>query len=396
MCVIIDKPAGITMPDEMVMAAAEKNPDGWGVMWINPADGKMKSKKGLFTSRYLAGSEFLKLYNQFKNIHAIFHLRVRTHGRISEENCHPFQICNEEEHGTDLMFMHNGTITCVDDKVNPDGKSDTNFFNEQFLIPVLRGNPEAIFLEPMQVMIDSIIGASRLLFLNGDGRIVRLGRWHEHEGHIVSNTHSFEVSRYRQNFRDDSWWEKEEQWYSERYSDYKSRPNTDSCNTGTAQKAEGDKTTTLPLALPPSTATASTNASTDKTLEVLKETVGKSRAEDVATQIKMNFNKARSEDVLPQADDPYDDVEDDDGGVTEMPYDAWIKNSSIKDMVPVGARAVKADYLTTDDMMQMDSADIEDFVHDYPERTHELLMELLGFMEYYGSGIHSMGSNYCG
>ena len=361
MCVIIDKPAGITMPDANVRAAAEANDDGWGVMWINPSDGKLKTKKGLFSSPLKAGEEFLRIYKQFKNFHAIFHLRVRTHGSVSVDNCHPFRICNEEEHGMDLCFMHNGSITCVDERVNPLNKSDTNFFNDQFLQPVLQPNPEAVFLAPMQTMIDGVIGNSRLLFLSGDGRIVRIGTWHEYEGHIVSNLHSFRVSEPVTH-----WWEKEEAWYDKHfpvYSTYRDTPPA-------------------PLAL------CSPPASTETTLRVLSETIPQqTRAEEIATQVKMNFNSAKEDTNQPEVSKP--EVVEETGEVREMPYDDWIKTSDVSDMIPVGHRAVKAEYLTTDDLLQMESEDIYDFVYDFPERTHELVVELLSFIEYYNSGIHS-------
>jgi predicted glutamine amidotransferase len=332
MCVIIDKPAGVTMPWENVKQAALSNPDGWGVMWIDPKTGNLEARKGLFSSDDAAGDEFLEIYKLFKNTHAVFHLRVMTHGSISKENCHPFQITNKKEHGKDLYFMHNGTIYTVDDKVNPEKKSDTSLFNDQFLQPILKGNPDAVFLDPVLTMIDRVIGQSRLLFLADDGRIARLGSWSEYEGHIVSNTHSFHIERKWNNWMNG-------------VNQVITKPPADTAKACALQIVG----TTEKVVTPPETDT-------------------KTRAEEMATKVKEQLKKAAVvRKALEEEVDAAAEAEEDND------FDAFFS---------VGTRAVHESQLTTSDLMLMDSGDIYDLICDFPERAHDLVIDLLADLEF--------------
>ena len=57
-------------------------------------------KKGYFTFK-----EFYKEYKPHGDKQVLIHFRIKTHGPIDKNNCHPFLVNNS------LGFIHNGIIT---------------------------------------------------------------------------------------------------------------------------------------------------------------------------------------------------------------------------------------------------------------------------------------------
>lgn len=188
MCVIIEKPAGVLLNPVNLKAAAERNEDGMGYMFIDPITGELVTHKQLF-DKGKEGETFIEHFNNLKNVHAIFHLRWNTHGETSTENAHPFQILNKLEHGRDLYFMHNGMLSKMP---THETKSDTVMFNENYLRPILSQNPDLILQESFQEMVESFIGFNRLAFLDDLGRIVKLGDWKTKGDCFVSNNNYFD------------------------------------------------------------------------------------------------------------------------------------------------------------------------------------------------------------
>jgi predicted glutamine amidotransferase len=187
MCCIIDKPAGSTLPLLDLRAVANRNDDGFGVMWIDPKTGEFKQHRQLF-ERFKEADTVTDWFTKLKNVHAVYHLRWCTHGGVTEENVHPFRVLNKAEHGRDLWFMHNGVFSSVKPA---SGESDTRAFNELYLKPVLKHSPDLIFEESFLEMLEGITTGSRLLFMDDLGRVARAGNWSTREGCIVSNNSYF-------------------------------------------------------------------------------------------------------------------------------------------------------------------------------------------------------------
>lgn len=112
MCLLIAKPAGIELPDnlgEICAEAAEVNDDGFGFATIDQ----------VYKSASIKPDEFAALLRSkiSKTDPAIIHFRFSTSGFTSDDNCHPF-VLND---GT--VFAHNGNISY---KFSPrNGISDT-------------------------------------------------------------------------------------------------------------------------------------------------------------------------------------------------------------------------------------------------------------------------------
>lgn len=112
---------GKTLPIAKLDEGARCNPDGSGYAFI--ADGKVRTRRSLNWAnlriqfekdvvKYGATSPFL------------IHHRIKSHGPITKENCHPFMTADGS------AFIHNGIIPLRD---LPDGYSDTRWFVEHII-----------------------------------------------------------------------------------------------------------------------------------------------------------------------------------------------------------------------------------------------------------------------
>tara|TARA_R110000822_G_scaffold86028_3_gene200788 strand:- start:468 stop:1358 length:891 start_codon:yes stop_codon:yes gene_type:complete len=153
MCIAIYKPASKIISKETLEQCYNSNPDGAGFMYAE--DKKLYTQKGFFTFK-----NFYKAYKQHETKQAAIHFRIKTHGQINKENCHPFLINDS------LGFIHNGIISGYGDS----DKSDTIRFNEKVFQPLVSkwGNL-ALFQDPMIQLIETTIGYSKLVFLDRHG-----------------------------------------------------------------------------------------------------------------------------------------------------------------------------------------------------------------------------------
>jgi hypothetical protein len=100
MCLIIHKPAGEFIPEDLLRAGASLNHDGWGLMGFG-TDGKPLIER----RSQLDIEELLAIERRLRGAEYALHLRRRTRGDVSESNAHPFRITD------DIYLMHNGRWT---------------------------------------------------------------------------------------------------------------------------------------------------------------------------------------------------------------------------------------------------------------------------------------------
>ena len=177
MCVIIVKPVGKVIPEEILKRSCTLNKDGYGFCaW------EEKNPMNLFYT--LNADEFLAKVAEFNNEKSllIMHCRLSTGGGVSLQNCHPFHMMKN-----DLYLFHNGTIK---------GFSigcDTLYFTE-FL------DKYADNIEEIKAIEDffAAFNESRLVVCNRAGDYVILnenvgkwkdGIWYSKEN-VLSSTHS--------------------------------------------------------------------------------------------------------------------------------------------------------------------------------------------------------------
>jgi len=151
MCIAISKPEGIQIFPEVLETCFESNPDGAGFAYSDE-NGKVVIQKGFFTIE-----EFLEAYKEHEMKQCLIHFRIKTHGHISEENCHPFLV---NDH---IAMIHNGVIHGY----GYSNKSDTADFVETTVKPLVEDFGEDILKHPRIIkMIEKYIGYSKLMFLN--------------------------------------------------------------------------------------------------------------------------------------------------------------------------------------------------------------------------------------
>ena len=178
MCVIVSLAPKQTVPTEILRNCYDHNHDGWGIMWVE--NGKVGGWKcvGDF-------SVFLKTWREVpRHLPRGVHFRIKTHGEVNRDNCHPFLI------GEELGVMHNGTIQCP----MPDaGMSDTHNFVYHELQPFLEGY-EGNYMADVEFakLLEDVTGWSKLLLMRKDGTILRTREkeWHKQGGIYFSNQHS--------------------------------------------------------------------------------------------------------------------------------------------------------------------------------------------------------------
>jgi hypothetical protein len=183
MCIIIYKKANARFDEELLRASIFHNPDGFGIMYAE--HGRVIGVKGLFKPESV-----LRIWNENIDREIAVHLRFATSGEVTSKNTHPFQVLNLAEHGRDLWMMHNGTINTV--KITDKDRSDTFHFVEGYLKPLLADNPDQLYNEAFQKFLGLTVSGSRLLFMEGDGRVTIINK---NQGKIkagcwVSNTYS--------------------------------------------------------------------------------------------------------------------------------------------------------------------------------------------------------------
>lgn len=114
MCIIVYKPAGIDLPNELTLfQCGIENPDGIGIMYRDDYD-RVCIIKGFYDIVDLLDT--LDDIPDIKNKDLAIHFRYATHGEISPGNCHPFPITKKirDLRKTRLAcsagIMHNGIV----------------------------------------------------------------------------------------------------------------------------------------------------------------------------------------------------------------------------------------------------------------------------------------------
>lgn len=190
MCIIVYNPAGKTLDKSAMRLAYDNNPHGFGVMWNEDHD--------VFSLKALGNfNDIWQLLKHLQGYPYALHFRWMTQGEIKEEQCHPFEILSQEEHGMNLQMMHNGTIFGLK---KPADESDTAVFAKHLTQAYLTRHMNLPNLfSNMHGMIPSIGTFNKFVFM-ADGNRVEIvneqaGDWQDNVWY--SNTYSFEKG-YRQ------------------------------------------------------------------------------------------------------------------------------------------------------------------------------------------------------
>ena len=182
MCILIHQPKDYCFTAEHLADFYSKNPDGFGAI-VNHED-----ERGVKVYKIVGSLKDIEdlYFSTIACYEAVIHFRMKTHGDIDMDNCHPYVV-------TDSMWMaHNGILSSGNSK-DPK-KSDTWHYIQDFLRPMLEQTPDALENPYIRGYIGVHIGASNKFgFMNKDGKvhIVNKHSGVEYEGVWYSNTYAW-------------------------------------------------------------------------------------------------------------------------------------------------------------------------------------------------------------
>ena len=220
MCIIVVKPANVSLPSAEIFANCfENNDDGAGMMIAY--DGKVHGDKGLMSLKEFNKQLdiYKEVYGDLKSHAMIFHFRIGTHGTNNPSNTHPFPLDNYKSYSrfkqlhwvADQGFAHNGILYrfSVHEDVKKYDVSDTMVFGrrvaallaESFNIPT---NTYAQFI------LDKLADSSRFAYMDGEGNIATFGTFTTEDGIMYSNSSykkaTYKYSSYPVYYNDTPWW----------------------------------------------------------------------------------------------------------------------------------------------------------------------------------------------
>lgn len=192
MCLLIELNKDTRFSDTFLRGVYDRNSDGIGVMWADD-EYKLHYRKAL-PSNAEEAIQFFRTVAEGKN--CCVHFRMKTHGAIDYENCHPYPVFgfDGEESEHPMLLMHNGVLTSGNSKDRT--KSDTWHFVRDVLRPLLDDHPDMIHNQMFQKLLGHEIGNNRFALMDYTGKVAIINRHQgvEYEGSWLSNTYAWDYS----------------------------------------------------------------------------------------------------------------------------------------------------------------------------------------------------------
>lgn len=184
MCLLITQTSKAeTLTDDYIEDFYWYNSDGIGVMYAEGSDLVVKKALPKNSDECI---EFWRTNVDGKD--CAIHLRMRTHGPVDIDNCHPYLIL------PGMWLMHNGILPIGNDADK--SKSDTWHYINVFLRPLLAKDPSLAFDDAFIEVISKHIGSSnKFVIMDDKGNLAHYNRdsgvtWGER---WMSNTYAWTV-----------------------------------------------------------------------------------------------------------------------------------------------------------------------------------------------------------
>lgn len=198
MCIIVVKPANVSLPsDEIFANCFENNDDGAGMMIAH--GGKVHGDKGFMTLRAFNEQleNYKNVYGDLKSHAMVFHFRIGTHGTNNPANTHPFPLDDYKSYSrfkelhwvADQGFAHNGVMYQFSSHtdVKKYDVSDTMVFGRR-VAALLADSFNIPTNTYAQFVLDKMVSGSRFAYMDGEGNIATFGTFTTENGIMYSNS----------------------------------------------------------------------------------------------------------------------------------------------------------------------------------------------------------------
>ena len=170
-------------PDETIRMMFQNTPDGAGMMWYDFSQRKVVYRKG-----FMRVDQLLDFINSedWTDRPAVMHFRIGTSGHKTKLCTHPYPVYdkNHVSGTTDLAVCHNGVLSNYFPGYNSAINDSLNF--TQKVLSKL--DPSFIHDADKLMLIEELIGTSKLAFIDNTGDITLLGNFIEDGGYVYSNS----------------------------------------------------------------------------------------------------------------------------------------------------------------------------------------------------------------
>jgi hypothetical protein len=161
MCMLCVIPPNVIPSRQKLENSALNNPHGFGFAIVIPSENRIHVERTMNADTSI--NRFLDMRGKYPEGYAMWHARYATHGSMTVENCHPFQVGV----GNSLTYLaHNGILPIIEPK--GDDRSDTRIFAED-LLPAI-GGVTALDNPQVSNLIEDFTGGSKVCILTIDPR----------------------------------------------------------------------------------------------------------------------------------------------------------------------------------------------------------------------------------
>ena len=161
MCMLCVIPPNVIPSRQKLENSALNNPHGFGFAIVIPSENRIHVERTMNADTSI--NRFLDMRGKYPEGYAMWHARYATHGSMTVDNCHPFQVGV----GNNLTYLaHNGILPIIEPK--GDDRSDTRIFAED-LLPAI-GGVTALDNPQVSNLIEDFTGGSKVCILTVDPR----------------------------------------------------------------------------------------------------------------------------------------------------------------------------------------------------------------------------------
>ena len=161
MCMLCVIPPNVIPSREKLENSALNNPDGFGFAIVIPSENRIHVERTMNADASI--SRFLEMREKYPEGYATWHARFATHGSLTVDNCHPFQV---GVGNTQTYLAHNGVLPVIEPI--GDKRSDTRIFAEDILPAI--GGVTSLDNEQVWNILEDFTQGSKVVILTVDPR----------------------------------------------------------------------------------------------------------------------------------------------------------------------------------------------------------------------------------